>query len=257
MVIKADQQKIKTLLKDTITLLCKNGLEYNAEFCIEALIGITLDKNDVFLVNINETVKSLVDSSPVAPVAVESAASPDRYPSSSQVIARNRKRSHSVVTKTASTGDTGVGGGSSYDDLQNAHSRSEESSPKAKVPKLKQEDLENEEIEDQDTIIIKEEVEEWAVTGSNSSYCDYPNADSRVDPSANHDSDLQQALQTESLLPFSEGFQDESSSPDMVSSGLLGSAAGEDSQQTAVSLHLLIFRQNSSCKALHWQNPDL
>lgn len=58
MVVKGDQEKIRALLKDTITLLCKNGLNYNAEFCIEALIGITLDKDDVFLVSINETVKN-------------------------------------------------------------------------------------------------------------------------------------------------------------------------------------------------------
>ena len=56
MVIKADQERVKSLLKDTITLLCKNGLHYKSEFAIEALIGITLDKNEVFLVNINETI---------------------------------------------------------------------------------------------------------------------------------------------------------------------------------------------------------
>lgn len=51
-----DQEKVKTLLSDTIKLLCKNGLNYTDEFCIEALIGITVDKNHVFLVNINETI---------------------------------------------------------------------------------------------------------------------------------------------------------------------------------------------------------
>ena len=54
MVLKSDQQRIKTLLQEAIPLLCKNGLSYQSEFSIEALIGITLDQNDVFLVNINE-----------------------------------------------------------------------------------------------------------------------------------------------------------------------------------------------------------
>ena len=63
MVLKSDQQRIKTLLQEAIPLLCKNGLSYQSEFCIEALIGITLDQNDVFLVNINERVCSVEKSS--------------------------------------------------------------------------------------------------------------------------------------------------------------------------------------------------
>lgn len=62
MVLKSDQQRIKTLLQEAIPLLCKNGLSYQSEFCIEALIGITLDHNDVFLVNINERVCSADNS---------------------------------------------------------------------------------------------------------------------------------------------------------------------------------------------------
>ena len=58
MVLKPDQERLKALLKETITLLCKNGLNYSSEFCIEALIGITLDKDDVMLVSINETVQT-------------------------------------------------------------------------------------------------------------------------------------------------------------------------------------------------------
>jgi len=57
MVRQEDREKIQALLKDTITLLCKNGLPFRSEFSIEALIGITLDKEDVFLVNINEIIK--------------------------------------------------------------------------------------------------------------------------------------------------------------------------------------------------------
>lgn len=53
-----DQQRLKDLLKDTITLLCKNGLQYKDEFSVEALIGITLDHDNVFLVNIKETIQT-------------------------------------------------------------------------------------------------------------------------------------------------------------------------------------------------------
>lgn len=58
MVLKADQLRVKTLLAETITLLCKNGLHFKTKFSIEGLIGITLDDEDIFLVNINETIKA-------------------------------------------------------------------------------------------------------------------------------------------------------------------------------------------------------
>ena len=56
MKLRADQERVKTLICDTLTLLCKNGLKYDSEFSVEALIGITLDRDEVFLVNIKETV---------------------------------------------------------------------------------------------------------------------------------------------------------------------------------------------------------
>lgn len=56
--LKADQLRVKALLAETITLLCKNGLHFKTKFSIEGLIGITLDDDDIFLVNINETIKA-------------------------------------------------------------------------------------------------------------------------------------------------------------------------------------------------------
>ena len=58
MVLKPDQERVKKMIKETLTLLCKNGLAFDLHFSIEALIGVTLDDKDVFLVNINELVKS-------------------------------------------------------------------------------------------------------------------------------------------------------------------------------------------------------
>ena len=56
--LREDQARLQGLLKETITLLCKNGLQFSKGFNIEALIGITTDDQDVFLVNIKETVKN-------------------------------------------------------------------------------------------------------------------------------------------------------------------------------------------------------
>ena len=56
--LKAEQTRLKKLLAEAIPLLCKNGIEYKSEFSIEALIGITLDKDQVVLISINETVNN-------------------------------------------------------------------------------------------------------------------------------------------------------------------------------------------------------
>ncbi len=53
-----DREKVKALLTEAITVLCKNGLQYISEFTVEGLLGITLDQEEVFLININERIKS-------------------------------------------------------------------------------------------------------------------------------------------------------------------------------------------------------
>ena len=53
--MKADQERVRNLLTDTVTLLCKNGLQYQTELRVQGVLGITLDNNDVFIVHINET----------------------------------------------------------------------------------------------------------------------------------------------------------------------------------------------------------
>ena len=53
--MKPEQERVKTVLIDTVALLCKNGLSYERELKIEAVIGVTTDETDVFLVHINES----------------------------------------------------------------------------------------------------------------------------------------------------------------------------------------------------------
>ena len=50
-----DQVKIKQLLTATIASLCNNSLSYSGELTIQGLLGITIDRKDILLVNINET----------------------------------------------------------------------------------------------------------------------------------------------------------------------------------------------------------
>ena len=58
MLSEFDRESLRSLLTDAIKLMCKNSLTYRTEFTIEGLLGITLDKTDVFLVNIAESIKS-------------------------------------------------------------------------------------------------------------------------------------------------------------------------------------------------------
>ena len=56
MATRSDQERIRALLTEAITVLCKNGLGYKSEFCIDGLLGITVDNDDIFLVKINEKI---------------------------------------------------------------------------------------------------------------------------------------------------------------------------------------------------------
>ena len=48
--------KLQSRLKETITVLCKNSLQFKKGLCIDALIGITTDDASTFLVKLEETV---------------------------------------------------------------------------------------------------------------------------------------------------------------------------------------------------------
>lgn len=54
--LQADQLRLRSLITESIILLCKTGLAYKSEFCVEGLLGITVDNAEVLLVNIKETV---------------------------------------------------------------------------------------------------------------------------------------------------------------------------------------------------------
>ena len=60
--MRPDQERVKNLLTDTVTLLCKNGLQFTRELKVQGLLGITTDDNDVFVVHINERFGDLIGS---------------------------------------------------------------------------------------------------------------------------------------------------------------------------------------------------
>ncbi|ELT87203.1 hypothetical protein CAPTEDRAFT_194845 [Capitella teleta] len=62
MIPREDQERLRSLMVETITLLCKSGINYKNEFSIDGLIGITVDSDEVFLVSLKETIKSTLNS---------------------------------------------------------------------------------------------------------------------------------------------------------------------------------------------------
>ena len=53
--MRSDYSIINQLISEAVTVLCRNGINYQKELRIEGVIGITVDKSDVFVVHINET----------------------------------------------------------------------------------------------------------------------------------------------------------------------------------------------------------
>lgn len=51
---KEEQERIRSLLLDTVTLLCKNGLTFRKQLKVQGLLGITLDEDNVFIVHFDE-----------------------------------------------------------------------------------------------------------------------------------------------------------------------------------------------------------
>ena len=52
--MRDDQKRVSSLLIQTVSLLCKNGLHFEKNLHIQGLLGITVDEKDVFIVQIDE-----------------------------------------------------------------------------------------------------------------------------------------------------------------------------------------------------------
>lgn len=63
--MRPDQERVRNLLTDTVTLLCKNGLQFNKQLKVQGLLGITTDENDVFVVHINENFGEAIGSASI------------------------------------------------------------------------------------------------------------------------------------------------------------------------------------------------
>jgi len=62
--MREEQQRLKKLLHDTVSMLCRNSVAYKRSLRIQGVIGITIDYSDVFLIHINDTFGESQDSVP-------------------------------------------------------------------------------------------------------------------------------------------------------------------------------------------------
>ena len=52
------RNKVRTAIREAILSLFSNALDYTMELSVKGLLGVTVDKEDVFLVNVNEIMQS-------------------------------------------------------------------------------------------------------------------------------------------------------------------------------------------------------
>ena len=68
MVNKKEVNRIRGLLSEAVSVLCKASLSYRTDFHIEGLVGITIDSEEIFLVKLDEVVKKpLLDNASAGP----------------------------------------------------------------------------------------------------------------------------------------------------------------------------------------------
>lgn len=85
---RIDHDRVRNLLVEAITVLCKTGLNYDSQLSVEGLIGITVDTDNVFLVSIRE------NFSKVEPSLREENSKDDGSSSENEVQNFSRKHSH-------------------------------------------------------------------------------------------------------------------------------------------------------------------
>jgi hypothetical protein len=83
--LKEDKERMRSLVTETLTLLCKNGLSFNKQFTLNALIGINLDSDKEFHFIVSETFSNALEENSTTKVAnPDSGDSSDESQSSSE-----------------------------------------------------------------------------------------------------------------------------------------------------------------------------
>lgn len=90
--VNQEQERVQALISEAVMVLCKKGLSYKSELSIEGLIGITLDKEKVFLVSVRETLRLDGNSKEDEDDSLDSSLSASKFTSSNSSRSYLRKK---------------------------------------------------------------------------------------------------------------------------------------------------------------------
>jgi len=97
--MKHDRESVQRMIRDTVSLLCRNSLSPSAGVRIQGLIGVTVDENEVFLVQFDESYgndvngneqnkrENAMSATGVATMAKPSESNPRKRPRLSETVA--------------------------------------------------------------------------------------------------------------------------------------------------------------------------
>eukprot|EP00914_Ancora_sagittata_P014376 GHVO01027982.1.p1 GENE.GHVO01027982.1~~GHVO01027982.1.p1 ORF type:complete len:292 (+),score=37.74 GHVO01027982.1:94-969(+) len=138
--MKPEQERLVAVLKDTVSLLCKNSLTYEEQVVVQGVICITVDKQDVVVVPVHENL-GLAEYDPC--LACGHAKEPPPGEKNSRKRKR-RRRSSSGASRSPET----------YDDPR--EEEYDEDAEEAERVKIKKEEPEL--SDDEDLILIDEDI---------------------------------------------------------------------------------------------------
>ncbi|ELU18675.1 hypothetical protein CAPTEDRAFT_209229 [Capitella teleta] len=150
--MKPEQERLVAVLKDTVSLLCKNSLTFEEQVVVQGVICITVDKQDVLVVPVHESIGQAEYEPCVACGHAKQA--PPGSPHQKQLnnSARKRKR-----RRRSSSGGS-PGSPATYDEGQREEEQEEEDEEEAqqrvKIKKEEQEEI----SDDEDLILIDEDI---------------------------------------------------------------------------------------------------
>ena len=180
--MKPEQERLVTVLKDTISLLCKNSLSYQKQVVVQGLICVTVDKEDVLVVQVNDSLGEPTYDPCVAcghqkhkPPPPETPSqsgdrrkrprSPDQYSEEASPSKASRSTTRSSVQSPGrDTGD---------DEPHGTLSRTEtDPDDSSEMPSVRIKKEEQEEDDDEDLIMIDAEIKGENFSTSGADYSD-------------------------------------------------------------------------------------
>ena len=145
--MKPEQERLITVLKDTISLLCKSSLTYEEQVVVQGLICITVDKQDVVVVPVHDSVGQ-AEYEPCVACGNAAKEAPEDQQNRASARKRKRRRRSSAESNASSAALGGGGGGE--DDVD----EDEGQESRVKIKKEEPDDV----SDDEDLILIDEDI---------------------------------------------------------------------------------------------------